>query len=146
MEHIYETFILTVEHDLPCPLLSDGDLAGAVGHGALLARVALVQPRGVDLQHVGRPEDEVEALEAGDAARVVHQDDVVADPAVADAPHGDRVEEDGERRVGDGRHARHDRLRHVLALEGGGEVATAFDSWKERQEEMIRERNFASRR
>ena len=120
--------LLTVEHDLPRPLLPDGDVCGAVRDGALLRRVALVQPPCVHLQHVGGPEDEVEALEARDAARVLHHDDVVSDAAVAHAPHRDRVGQDGEGRVRDGRHARHDGLRDVLALEGGREVAAAADS------------------
>lgn len=77
----------------------------------------------MDLEHVGRPEDEVEALEAGDAARVVPEDDVVAYAPVADAPHGDGVEQDGQGGVRDAGDAGHDRLGHVLALEGGGEVA-----------------------
>ena len=33
----------------------------------------------MDLEDVGRPQDEVEALEAGQAAGVVHQNDVVSD-------------------------------------------------------------------
>jgi hypothetical protein len=42
------------------------------------------------------PEHEVEALEAGDPSRVVHEDDVVPDPPVTDAPDWDGVEKDGE--------------------------------------------------
>ncbi len=33
----------------------------------------------MDLEDVGRPQDEVEALEAGQTAGIVHQDDVVPD-------------------------------------------------------------------
>ena len=133
-KHTFGSCSLTVEHDLARPLLPDGDVGGAVGDGALLRRVALVEAAGVDLQNVGGPQHEVEALEAGDAARVLHHDDVVADAAVARAPHRDRVGEDGERRVGDGRHARHDRLRHVLPLEGRREVAAAQDACKLREQ------------
>ena len=63
---------LTVEHDLPGAFLPDGDVRGTVSHGPLLGGVALVQGRGVDLEHVGGPQHQVEALEAGQAAGVVH--------------------------------------------------------------------------
>ena len=49
-------FKLTIEHDFPCPLLLDVGVGGAVCHGPLLTRVALVQTGRVDLEHVRRPE------------------------------------------------------------------------------------------
>ena len=118
---------LTVEHDFPGALLPDVHVGGAVGHGPFLGGVALVQSGRVDLEHVGGAEDEVEALEAGEAARVVHQYHVVTNAAVADAPHGNRVEKDGQGRVGDGGYPRHDGLRHELPLISGRKVATAVN-------------------
>ena len=119
---------LTVEHDFPNALGPDGRVGGAVGHGPLLGLVAPVDARGVDLQNVGGPQHQVDALEAGLAAGVVHQDDVVADPAEARAPDGDGVKEDGEGRVGDGGHVGGDGLGDILALEGGWKVAAGVAS------------------
>lgn len=118
---------LTVKHDFSCSALPDLHVGGAVGHGSLLRGVAFVQSGCVDLEHVGRPEDQVEALVAGDATGVVDQDDVVPDAAVADPPDGDGVEEDRERGVGNGGIARHDGLGHILPLESGREIAQTMD-------------------
>lgn len=84
----------------------------------------------MDLEDVGRPQDEVEALVAGEAAGVVHQNDVVADPAVTDAPNRNRVELNTQAGVADGGDAGHDGLRHVLALKSRGEVATSMATLK----------------
>ncbi len=73
---------LTVKHDFSCALFSDGDVWRAVCHGPLLGGVALVEGWGVNLENVGRPEDQVEALEARQTAGVVHQDHVVTDSGI----------------------------------------------------------------
>ncbi len=82
----------------------------------------------MNLEHIRRSQHYVEALEAGEAAGVVLEDDVGPDPLVTGPPDRDRVEGDGQARVGDGWHARHNRLRNVFALEGRREVANAIGS------------------
>lgn len=77
----------------------------------------------MDLEDVGRSQNEIKAFEAGDAAGVVDEDHIVPDPSVADAPHGDRVEKDGEGGVRDRGIPRHDGLGDVFALEGRWEIA-----------------------
>ena len=85
---------------------------------------------GVDLEDVGGPGDDAEALEAlSGPVLVVGEDDVAAEPAVARAPPGDRVEEDGDGVVGD--LPRLDGLGEELALELHREVAAGAD-WKKK--------------
>ena len=97
---------------------------GALRPGLLLRGMAAVDAAvGVDLQHVGRARDDAEALEALlAAAAAAGEDDVAAEPAVARAPPGHRVEEDGDGVVADLAARRH-RLRQELALELLREVA-----------------------
>ena len=82
----------------------------------------------MDLEDIGGSEDDVEALEAGEAAGVVFQDHVGPDPLVTRPPHGDGVEQDGQARVGDGGDAGHDGLGDVLPLKGRREVADRVSS------------------
>ncbi len=82
----------------------------------------------MNLEHIRRSQHYVEALEAGEAAGVVLEDDVGPDPLVTGPPDRDRVEGDGQARVGDCGYTRHDRLRHILALEGRREVANGLGS------------------
>ena len=101
---------------------------GALRPGLLLGGVAPVDPAvGVDLEDVGRARDDAQALEAlaGPVVVLVGEDDVAAEPAVAGAPAGDRVKEDGDRVVGD--LPRGHGLGEELALELHGEVAAGTD-------------------
>ena len=86
---------LTVKHDFSRFLFTDHHIGGAIRHGPVLRGVTLVQSRRVDLQDIGGPEDQIEALVTGQTPGVVHQNDIVSDAAVAGAPHGDGVVENG---------------------------------------------------
>ena len=118
----YSTFLSSTTYLLPGRTLRSRLLLGLV---ALIYAAV-----GVDLEYVGGPGDDAEALEAlSGPVLVVGEDDVAAEPAVARAPPGDRVEEDGDGVVGD--LPRLDGLGEELALELHREVAAGAD-WKKK--------------
>lgn len=100
---------------------------GAILTGSFLTRVTLVQTSSVNLQHIGRPEDQIETLVTSQSSSLVNQNDIVSDSAMTGAPDRDGVKQDGQTGVGDAGDTRHDGLGHVFALEGSWEVAGAVD-------------------
>ena len=87
---------LTVKHDFSSSLFTDHHIRGAIRHRAFLSGITLVQTSRMDLQHIRRPQNQVEALVTGQTSSIVHQDDVVSDAAVAGAPNRDGVGENGQ--------------------------------------------------
>ena len=81
--------------------MPDFPLRRAILTGSFLTRVTLIQSSSVNLQHIGRPQHQIETFITGQSPRLIDKDDVVSDPAMTGSPDGDGVEEDGQTGVGD---------------------------------------------